>query len=811
MEDLLNVVNNYVLVINKQGGIEFCNDKLSSKLNIEKEDILKLNIWNLILNVEKYIEDIIRDIEIHKKLEVSLSFSTGNNEITNLEGHAICDSWEENQHVVFILDDKNKQEEEIYNRKDLEVFLEAMPSSAWIKNVDGEFVYANKAYTKRLGVRIEELIGTKGIEYRNSEIRDTINMIENEVIRTKFYKLLEDEFIIKGEKEYLEFYVAPIIDSKGNVIYTVGTIKNITLIKKLGYEIEDAQRNLSQIGSAVSYNDNNHVDDLCKSICREIIKYTRSDNCCIWIYDSKSSYLNKKVCLWADNHTENDIGLNSVEISNELLEFLKTPSNYEGITTVKDATHIIGRDILIKRNIEHVGTYSIMFSGEFLGIISVGYKKNSRVQYTYDNFLRNISYNVAIIVKTSLVSEELTEEFTNLINSEKELEMFLDTGVDLAAIIDNYGYFKKASKKWNKTMGWSEEDIIGKNFADFIHPDDLKKVYDINVRVKEGKSVDRVRSRGLCKSGKYKWISWRSAFIQSKQVYIVTAIDVTKSKLEEERKLELEKAIEAESLKNEFFANISHEFKTPLNIILATAQLLDKNEKENNIKVQSDLDLKRYINSLKQNSYRLLRLINNLIDMTRIDSGYYELSLGNYDIVNIVEDITLSVAQYVEDKGITIIFDTNSEEQIIACDPDKIERIMLNLLSNAIKYTENSGELFVELNITENKVSVSVQDNGIGMPQEKIDTIFERFRQVDSSLTRKCEGSGIGLSLVKSLVDMHGGKVYVESEEGKGSKFTFELKKITIENEKVQDRLQDSAVNRKIEKCHIEFSDIYKL
>ena len=272
----------------------------------------------------------------------------------------------------------------------------------------------------------------------------------------------------------------------------------------------------------------------------------------------------------------------------------------------------------------------------------------------------------------------------------------------------------------------------------------------------------------------------------------------------------MEESLHVENIKNEFFANISHEFKTPLNIILASLQVINHNIFNKNIKFSKDFNLKKYINSIKQNSYRLLRLANNLIDITKIDSGYYEIQPKNCNIVSIIEDITISVAQYMKDKGIDLIFDTSFEEIIISCDPDKIERIMLNLLSNAVKYTKSPGIINVFIDKTEDTVIISVKDTGIGIPKENISIIFERFIQVDDTLTRKCEGSGIGLSLVQSLVQMNGGKIAVYSTKDIGSEFTFTLPLQTINNSDIIYNINEDS-HSKLDKCNIEFSDIYSL
>ncbi|HSQ88368.1 HAMP domain-containing sensor histidine kinase [Romboutsia sp.] len=272
----------------------------------------------------------------------------------------------------------------------------------------------------------------------------------------------------------------------------------------------------------------------------------------------------------------------------------------------------------------------------------------------------------------------------------------------------------------------------------------------------------------------------------------------------------IEEVSHIESIKNEFFTNISHEFKTPLNIILGTMQLLERNIIEDNIISKNEIDLERYTKCIKQNSYRLLRLANNLIDISRIETGYYELQLGNHDIINIIEEITLSVSSYMEEKGINLIFDTDSEETILACDPDKIERIVLNLLSNAIKYTDHGGKINVYMKVIDSKVIVSIKDSGSGISKEKLPYIFERYVQDDSQYSKRCEGSGIGLSLVKSLVEMHGGSIYAKSELGVGSEFIFEIPTKLVEVNDIEYVKKDKE-HLRIEKCNVEFSDVYSV
>jgi len=265
------------------------------------------------------------------------------------------------------------------------------------------------------------------------------------------------------------------------------------------------------------------------------------------------------------------------------------------------------------------------------------------------------------------------------------------------------------------------------------------------------------------------------------------------------------KLIVAYKAQGEFLVNISHELKTPLNVIFSTAQLFDMYCKGGSLDDKKDTIIK-YIESIKQNSYRLSKLINNLVDISKIEAGFLKLNLSNNNIVKVVEEIVMSVTNYTESKGLNIIFDTNVEENFIACDTEKIERIVLNLISNAIKFSDAGNEILVDIKDMNEFVQISVEDNGIGIEEENLDMIFDRFKQVDKSLARNTGGTGVGLSLVKSIVELHGGSIYVESEFGKGSKFTVMLPSGEAAHENT---IYSREMSRGNQNIRVELSDIY--
>ncbi|MGG2466442.1 sensor histidine kinase [Paraclostridium bifermentans] len=255
-------------------------------------------------------------------------------------------------------------------------------------------------------------------------------------------------------------------------------------------------------------------------------------------------------------------------------------------------------------------------------------------------------------------------------------------------------------------------------------------------------------------------------------------------------------------IRGDFFANLSHELRTPLNIIFSSLQVLDLKLKK------EDQSITKYINMATQNTYRLLKLVNNLIDSNKITSGYFEYNPQNYDIVYFVESICQSIVDFAKQKNIEVIFDTDVEEKIISFDLDKMERIILNILSNSIKFTKEQGKIEIYIRESNDMLEIEISDDGIGIPQNKLNSIFERFKQVENNTIRSGEGSGIGLYLVKSLVDMHGGDIAVESELGSGTTFKISIP-AELEEEYECNIIEKNLQNSYIEKIKVEFSDIY--
>lgn len=376
-----------------------------------------------------------------------------------------------------------------------------------------------------------------------------------------------------------------------------------------------------------------------------------------------------------------------------------------------------------------------------------------------------------------------------------------------------------ANNSFYNLMKYDKDNEILNSFIkslEFVHPHYREAVRERRFKIQNSETENGfMEQKFILKDGTVIDVEAASfSFNHEGDMYITSVIrDITERKNVEKLQKniwdinrQMEESHKYNRLKSQLISTISHEFKTPVNIIYSAVQLLEKLHTIDLVCPHKQT-LSTYLSSMKINCLRLVRLINNFIDINKIELGYFKLSLSNYDIVKVVEDITLSTVQYTDNEKIKLIFDTQIEECNMAFDAEKLERVILNLLSNAVKFNKENGEINVNMYVRENKMLISVKDTGIGIPENMIYKIFEPFEQVDASFRRMVEGNGIGLSLVKSIVEMHKGKIFVESKLGEGSEFIIELP-ITLLEEAHCSKESELFYYHE-EKINIEFSDIH--
>lgn len=421
------------------------------------------------------------------------------------------------------------------------------------------------------------------------------------------------------------------------------------------------------------------------------------------------------------------------------------------------------------------------------------------------------------------ISEEVKYE-KNLKEQKEQLEAVINSMSDALFIINPDGSYRYHNKR-AYDMAYDAEKIQS-------HGDSIlhTKYYDINgkkidknemprFRVLKGEKIDNLIIKAI-RPDATTYLSFNGGPVYDDDGNMVFAIicirDMTEYverglhleesqlKLLNAKREKIEALQKAMEMKDEFLSLISHEFRTPLNVINTAIQAI------NYICADELSDkLKKYINIIRQNTFRQLRLVNNLLDITRADAGRIKIHKKNIDIVFLTNSIVESVYAYAFQKGVTVNFVSSIGKKLIGIDDEKYERIILNLLSNAIKFTPEGKTITVKLRSGRGKVCIEVKDEGIGIPKDKINVIFERFGQVDSSLSRQAEGAGIGLSLVTRFVEALDGSIIVKSKEGQGSTFTITLPSDKVIEEVDTSQALDLLDNRLVQTTTVEFSDIY--
>ena len=272
----------------------------------------------------------------------------------------------------------------------------------------------------------------------------------------------------------------------------------------------------------------------------------------------------------------------------------------------------------------------------------------------------------------------------------------------------------------------------------------------------------------------YYVIQFRVRYLEKRNIVLEKLVNERTAKINEQKETlekQAQKLLELDQIKSNFFANISHEFRTPLTLI--------KGQLENVLRIVKDENVRKKINSAFNNSNRLNRLINQVLDLSKLESGKMKLEFESTDIVALLKNRVASFDSLAEGNKISIQFNSKLKSLLLSIDKEKIEEVIDNLLSNAFKFTPPDGKISLMLDkekseFTTNAV-ITISDTGIGIAEEKLANIFDRFYQADSSSTKQYEGTGLGLAIVKELVELHGGSITVISKLNSGTTFSIYL------------------------------------
>ena len=359
-----------------------------------------------------------------------------------------------------------------------------------------------------------------------------------------------------------------------------------------------------------------------------------------------------------------------------------------------------------------------------------------------------------------------------------DLDRFFRLSPDLFCVATFDGYLARTNPAWQQLLGLSEEELRTTPFMDLMHPDDRGPSTEALARLATGAQLIDFENRYRTKDGSYKWVQWFAApFVKQGLVYAVGR-DITERKAAEDAQKryasELEvartRAEAATVAKGEFLANMSHEIRTPMNAIIGMTDLA--------LATKLTPQQREYLQTARESAEALMTIIDDILDVSKIEAGRLTLEHVVFAVRDTMEDSVKLLAPRADQKGLELSCRIAPDvPAALAGDPGRLRQILLNLVGNAIKFTDR-GEVGVEVTVADRSNShvtlrCTVRDTGIGIPEDKRWEIFGAFVQADASTTRRYGGTGLGLTISSHLVEMMGGRLWLESEPGIGSQFHF--------------------------------------
>lgn len=390
-------------------------------------------------------------------------------------------------------------------------------------------------------------------------------------------------------------------------------------------------------------------------------------------------------------------------------------------------------------------------------------------------------------------------------------EAVVEDGADIIFVVDYEGHIHYHNASVLETLGYRSKSLIGKNFFGFLLP---SLEADIRKQFKQSQKrayTENIEFQFLCKDGTYRYLEFNAINLKHKEGlpgFILDCRNIEQRKNDEVELKRLQKA------KEQFLANISHEIRTPINGIAGMASLLSQNP--------SPEERETYLNAIRHSAENLKVIINDILDLAAIESGKLRFEKIGFNMMDLLPSLVSTFTYQAKEKKIDLTYEIDEKlNKILLGDPVRLNQILINLISNAVKFT-HAGSIQIKCYPAKESrgvcwVKIEVRDTGIGIPQEKLNTIFESFSQADESVTRRYGGTGLGLTIVRQLVELQNGKIHVVSRENVGSTFMVtvpyfigKVKSITRSTPKKENQLKSSQANQ-LRVLLVEDNDINRL
>jgi PAS domain S-box-containing protein len=366
-------------------------------------------------------------------------------------------------------------------------------------------------------------------------------------------------------------------------------------------------------------------------------------------------------------------------------------------------------------------------------------------------------------------------------SSREELDHYFMLSVDMLCILGFDGYFKRLNPAWEKTLGYSIDELLKIPRMDLVHPEDRAATINEIRSLRAGRNTIWFENRYRRKNGAYVWLSWSATAVPDKQQMYAVARDVTALKCTEAAlRTAKEEAERSSKFKDQFLSTMSHELRTPLNAVVGFSELL-MDDKHGPLTERQH----RYVRHIRTGGFHLLKLINDILDLSKIEAGRLQLSTLTLDVSECFKDVVESLCPLAENKKLTIRL--GETDLTVTADETRFKQVLMNLLGNAIKFTPEKGLIQLDAHAQGDFVRIDMRDSGPGIPPGEEQRIFEAFYRTQQ-WGNTVEGSGLGLAITRRLVELQGGQISVETRPNEGCCFSFTLPKGLISPSTAQPR-----------------------
>lgn len=722
------------------GKIVFCNDFLLELTGWKMEEVLNKDWFETFLPAENVPE--VKDVFI-RTIEAADFPSYFENEILTRDGKRRNIAWNNtvfkdiNGHIANITcvgeditERKAAEQSLMKNKGHLRTLVDTIPDLVWLKDKEGVYLTCNPKFESFFGAKESEIVGKTDYDFVDKDLADFFTHKDREAMAADKPSMNEEEitFADDGHKEYLETIKAPMYDVNGQLIGVLGVGRDITRRKLTE---EELRRKEIQLSTALRVG---HVGS--------------------WEFD-----LNSRL-VYASDEARKIYGLGEKQFTIDEIQMIPLPEYrpmlYSAMIDLLEDNQSYDVEFKIKRH-NDVEVRDIHSIAEY-------FKERNVVIGTIQDITERKQVEVRL------------RERENLLNEVGRIAKIGGWEVD---VLSGKGTW---THEVPRIYGLDPATLPALEIGLCRYLPDSKELITkaFQTASQNGEPYD-LELEITTLDGKHKWVRaiGNPKIVDGKVTKITGSFqDITERKQSETEVLHAKLAAEAASkAKSEFLATMSHELRTPLNSICGFSQLL-------NDRIPGELNDKqaRYISHIINSSKHLTELINDILDLSKIEAGNMKLETEKFNVTEDLNEVIALIQPVAYGKSIDIEdrFDTNGLE--INADRMKFRDIMNNLLSNAVKFTPEKGKIRVEATYQHEKLYISVSDNGIGISRDDQQEIFKPFKQADSFLSRKYQGTGLGLAITKNYVEMHGGTVWVESSPGKGSTFRFT---IPVDEEKI--------------------------